>query len=35
MINYSLYLCTNSKMNNYYTLKECAKQTIKGGATIV
>lgn len=35
MIDYSLYLCTNSEMNNNYSLEYCVKQAIIGGVTIV
>ena len=35
MIDYSLYLCTNSEINNHYTIDECVKQAIEGGVTIV
>lgn len=35
MIDYSLYLCTNSDMNNNYSIEECVEQAIKGGVTVV
>ena len=35
MIDYSLYLCTNSDMNTDYSIDECVEQAIKGGVTIV
>lgn len=35
MIDYSLYLCTNSEMNNNYLLEDCVEQAIKGGVSIV
>ena len=35
MIDYSLYLCTNSKMNIDYPLEYCVEQAILGGVTIV
>lgn len=35
MIDYSLYLCTNSEINNYYSLEQCVEQAIKGGVSIV
>lgn len=35
MIDYSLYLCTNSEMNNNYLLEDCVEQSIKGGVSIV
>jgi len=35
MIDYSLYLCTNSEMNNDYSIDECVEQAINGGVTIV
>lgn len=35
MIDYSLYLCTNSEMNNNYSLEDCVEQSIKGGVSIV
>lgn len=35
MIDYSLYLCTNSEINNNYSLEECVEQAIKGGVTFV
>jgi len=35
MIDYSLYLCTNSEMNNKYKIEECVEQAIKGGVTFV
>lgn len=35
MIDYSLYLCTNSEMNNKYSLEHCVEQAILGGVTIV
>ncbi len=35
MIDYSLYLCTNSEMNNNYPLEYCVEQAIIGGVTIV
>lgn len=35
MIDYSLYLCTNSEMNNHYSLEKCVEQAIKGGVSIV
>ena len=35
MIDYSLYLCTNSEMNNKYSLEYCVEQAILGGVTIV
>lgn len=35
MIDYSLYLCTNSEINNDYSIEECVEQAIKGGVTFV
>jgi len=35
MINYSVYLCTNSEMNNKYSIEECVEKAIKGGVTFV
>ena len=35
MIDYSLYLCTNSEMNVDYPLEYCVEQSILGGVTIV
>lgn len=35
MIDYSLYLCTDSEMNKYYPLEHCVEQAIIGGVTIV
>lgn len=35
MIDYSLYLCTDSGINKYYDIKECVRQAILGGVTIV
>ena len=35
MIDYSLYLCTNSEMNIDYPLEYCVEQAILGGVTIV
>jgi len=35
MIDYTLYLCTNSEMNKNYTIEECVEQAIKGGVTFV
>ncbi|MGM9834391.1 MAG: thiamine phosphate synthase [Bacilli bacterium] len=35
MIDYSLYLCTNSDINPYYDIQECVRQAILGGVTIV
>ena len=35
MIDYSLYLCTNSEMNDNYPLEYCVEKAIIGGATIV
>lgn len=35
MTDYSLYLCTNSEMNNDYLLEDCVEQAIKGGVSIV
>ena len=35
MIDYTLYLCTNSEMNSVYTMEECVEQAIKGGVTFV
>lgn len=35
MIDYSLYLCTDSEMNNDYSIDECVEQAINGGVTIV
>lgn len=35
MIDYSLYLCTNSEMNNNYSIDECVRQAIEGGVTFV
>lgn len=35
MIDYSLYLCTNSEINNDYPLEHCVEQAILGGVTIV
>lgn len=35
MMDYSLYLCTNSEMNNNYLLEDCVEQAINGGISIV
>lgn len=35
MIDYSLYLCTNSEINKQYAIDECVEQAIKGGVTLV
>ena len=35
MIDYSLYLCTDSNINKYYEIEECVRQAILGGVTIV
>ena len=35
MIDYSLYLCTDSGINSYYDIQECIRQAILGGVTIV
>lgn len=35
MIDYSLYLCTNSEMDVDYPLEYCVEQSILGGVTIV
>lgn len=35
MIDYSLYLCTNSEINNEYKIEECVKKAIIGGVTFV
>ena len=35
MIDYSLYLCTDSGINSYYDIQECVRQAILGGVTIV
>lgn len=35
MIDYSLYLCTDSEMNSNYSLEYCVEQAIIGGVTIV
>lgn len=35
MIDYSLYLCTNSEVNSDYPLEYCVEQAILGGVTIV
>lgn len=35
MIDYSLYLCTNSEMNHQYKIEECVEQAILGGVTFV
>ena len=35
MIDYSLYLCTNSEINNDHPLEHCVEQAILGGVTIV
>lgn len=35
MIDYSLYLCTDSTMNTNYDIQECVRQAILGGVTIV
>ena len=35
MIDYSLYLCTNSEMNNNHPLEYCVEQAIIGGVTII
>ena len=35
MIDYSLYLCTDSNMNSKYEIQECVRQAIIGGVTIV
>lgn len=35
MIDYSLYLCTNSEINNNYSIEKCVEQAIEGGVTFV
>lgn len=35
MIDYSLYLCTDSNINKDYDIVECVRQAILGGVTIV
>ena len=35
MIDYSLYLCTDSGINSYYDIQECVRQAILWGVTIV
>ena len=35
MIDYSLYLCTDSNINMDYDIAECVRQAILGGVTIV
>ena len=35
MIDYSLYLCTYSEMNNNHPLEYCVEQAIIGGVTII
>lgn len=35
MIDYSLYLCTNSDINHQYSIEECVRQAIIGGVTFV
>lgn len=35
MIDYSLYLCTNSEMNNNHPLEYCVEQAIIGVVTII
>lgn len=35
MIDYSLYLCTDSGINRNYDIQECVRQAIHGGVTIV
>jgi len=35
MIDYSLYLCTNSEINNNYTIEDCVEKAIQGGVTFV
>lgn len=35
MIDYSLYLCTDSNINKDYDIQECVHQAILGGVTIV
>lgn len=35
MIDYSLYLCTDSNINKDYDIAECVRQAIIGGVTIV
>lgn len=35
MIDYSLYLCTDSNINKDYDIAECVRQAILGGVTIV
>lgn len=35
MVDYSLYLCTNSEMNNNHPLEYCVEQAIIGGVTII
>ena len=35
MIDYSLYLCTDSNINKNYDIVECVRQAIIGGVTIV
>lgn len=35
MIDYSLYLCTDSNINKVYDIAECVRQAIIGGVTIV
>lgn len=35
MIDYSLYLCTDSNINKDYDIVECVRQAILGGVTII
>ncbi len=35
MIDYSLYLCTNSEINSNYPLEYCVEQAVIGGVTMV
>lgn len=35
MLDYSLYLCTDSEMNSNYLIEECVEQAIKGGVNVV
>ena len=35
MIDYSLYLCTDSNINKNYDIAECVRQAILGGVTMV
>ena len=35
MVDYSVYLCTDSAINKNYSVEECVRQAILGGVTIV